>query len=378
MLDAVSPNRGAPSSMTIRANHFPLWSWAVPLAALAVLAVSFALYAGQAGTVVMLVCATFLGAAVAAAVHHAEVIAHRVGEPFGTLVLALAVTAIEAGLIVMLMVSGGPGTAALMRDTVFAAVMIVCNGILGVCLLLGALRHREQTFHIQGASSLLAVLAALVTLTLVMPSFTTTTAGPTYSGFQLLFASIACLVLWGAFVFTQTIRHRDYFVPVGDITAGEHAFPPTNAQALTALGLLFASLVGVVGLTKVLSPAIENAVNYAGAPKAVVGVVVALLVLLPETMAAARAARANQMQTSLNLALGSGIASIGLTVPVIAALASWLGLPLVLGLDPKSLVLLALTFVVAVLTLATGRTNSLQGVVHLTIFAAFIVLAFVP
>jgi Ca2+:H+ antiporter len=353
------------------------WSWLGPLACIAVLG---AVLRWPGGVASAAIAGTALAVAVAAAVHHAEVVAHRVGEPFGTIVLALAVTVIEVGLIVMLMLAGGPGASALARDTVFAAVMIVSNGILGVCLLVGGLRHGEQSFHIQGASSLFAVLAVLVTLTLVLPAFTTTTPGPTYSVGQLAFAGFASLGLYGVFLFVQAIRHRDYFLPVstdGDATL-DHAAPPSVRRAWASFVLLLVSLVAVIGLAKALAPFIESAIADAGVPKAVVGLVIALLVLLPETVAAVRAASANRLQTSLNLALGSGLATIGLTIPTIAALSIWLERPLILGLDPTGLVLLMLTFVVGTLTLGPGRTTVLQGAVHIVILAAFVVLTAIP
>jgi Ca2+:H+ antiporter len=322
-------------------------------------------------------CAAVLIATVFAAVYHAEVVAHRVGEPFGTLVLAVAVTVIEVGLIVSVMLGGGAETSGLARDTVFAAVMIVCNGIVGLCLLSGGVRHYEQGFQVQGASAALAVLAALTTLTLVLPNVTTTAAGPVFSTAQLIFAGAVSLVLYGSFVFVQTIRHRDYFLPV-DTEKGTHAPPPSNATAGISLFLLLASLVSVVGLAKVLTPTLESGVSRAGAPKAVVGIVIAALVLLPEGLAAVRAARANRLQTSLNLALGSALASIGLTIPAVAIVSIALAQPLALGLGLKEEVLLALTLLVGVVTLGTGRTTVLQGIVHLVILAAFLFLAVVP
>ena len=356
----------------------PRWTWTVPLACVAVLLVAL-FFAGGGNAGIALVAGVALSAAVATAVHHAEVIAHRVGEPYGTIVLAVAVTVIEVGLIVMLMLAGGPGASALARDTVFAAVMIVSNGILGLCLLVGGLRHGEQGFHIQGASSLLAVLATLVTLTLVLPTFTTTTPGPTYSTGQLVFAGAASLGLYAVFLFVQTIRHREYFLSAGDDDeAASHAATPSARESWASLALLLLSLVAVVGLAKVLAPFIENAVAAAGAPAALVGVLIALLVLLPETVAAVRAAAANRLQTSLNLALGSGLATIGLTIPAVAVLSVWLDQPLALGLDAKNLVLLVLTFLVGTLTLGTGRTTVLQGAVHIVILAAFVVLTVIP
>jgi Ca2+:H+ antiporter len=319
-----------------------------------------------------------LVATVFAAVYHAEVVAHRVGEPFGTLVLAVAVTVIEVALIVSIMLEGGPDKAGLARDTVFAAVMIVCNGIVGICLLSGGVRHHVQGFQLEGALAALAVLAPLTVLTLIVPNVTTSVVGPVLSTSQLVFAGVVSLVLYGAFVFVQTVRHRDFFLPpmVGDEEA--HTPPPSSRAALVSLGLLLMSLVAVVVLAKALSPTLEAGVTHTGAPKAVVGIMIAALVLLPEGLAALRAARLNRLQTSMNLALGSALASIGLTVPAVAAVSIILGQPLALGLAPKEAVLLGLTLLVSVVTLGTGRTTVLQGVVHLVILAAFLFLSIVP
>jgi Ca2+:H+ antiporter len=318
-------------------------------------------------------------ATIFAAVYHAEVVAHRVGEPFGTLVLAVAVTVIEVALIVSVMVAGGPDKAGLARDTVFAAVMIVCNGIVGLCLLAGGVRHHVQGFQVEGANAAMAVLAALTVLTLIVPNVTTSLPGPVFSTAQLVFASLVSLTLYGSFVFIQTVRHRDYFLPSGQEREDEaHAPPPPNRTAVASLGLLVLSLAAVVGLAKALTPTLESLVDAAGAPKAMVGIVIAGLVLTPEGVAALRAARVNRLQTSLNLALGSALASIGLTIPAVAAVSILYGLPLALGIGNKEAVLLALTLVVGVVTLGTGRTTVLQGVVHLVIFAAFLFLAVVP
>jgi Ca2+:H+ antiporter len=351
------------------------WPWVAPILAWAALITALVTHLGGAFLVVV---ALLLGTAVFAAVHHAEVVAHRVGEPFGTLVLAVAVTVIEVALIVSVMLSGGEAKAALARDTVFSAIMICCNGILGLCLLLGGIRHREQAFQIEGASVALAVLGALAILSLVLPNFTTSAPGPVWSPPQLAFSGVAALVLYGSFVFVQTVRHRDYFLPVGVGKEEAHADPPTNRQALISLGLLLVSLVAVVGLAKVLSPSIEAAVANAGAPPAVVGIIIAALVLLPEGMAATKAAGSNRLQTSLNLALGSALASIGLTIPVLAGIFIVSGRPLVLGLEPKETVLLVLTLFLGTITLGTGKSNLIKGVVHLVVFAAFLFLSVVP
>jgi Ca2+:H+ antiporter len=267
--------------------------------------------------------------------------------------------------------------AGLARDTVFAVVMIVCNGVVGLCLLSGGVRHHEQGFQIQGASAALAVLATLTILTMVVPNFTVGLPGPAFSTAQLVFAAIISLVLYGSFVFVQTLRHRDYFLPLegGDEA---HASPPSPTVALTSLGLLLVSLVAIVGLAKALTPAVEKVIISLGAPKAAVGVTIALLVLMPESLAALRSARANRLQTSLNLALGSALASIGLTIPAVAAVSIMFGQQLDLGLTAKEIVLLALTLLVGVITLGTGRTTVLQGIVHLVIFAAFLFLTAVP
>lgn len=352
----------------------PIWTWLLPALAGALLVAAAALPT---------LLAAWLGAAaligtVLAAVHHAEVVAHRVGEPFGTLVLALAVTVIEVALIISMMATGGPDKAALPRDTIFAAVMIICNGVVGICLLVGGLSHHEQSFRLEGANAALAVLMALATLSLVLPGFTTSAPGPHYTNAQLVFAGLASLALWGLFVFVQTMRHRDYFLPPAGADEDSHAAPPTPRVAWASFGLLLASLVAVVLLAKMLSPQIEAALAAASAPPSALGIAIALLVLLPETWAAVRAARANRLQTSMNLALGSALASIGLTIPAVAAVAIMLGLPLTLGLGGRDIVLLMLTFLVTTVTLVSGRTTILQGGVHLTTFAAFLFLALVP
>jgi Ca2+:H+ antiporter len=352
----------------------PWWTWACPLLGWAVLLAGA--FLGVGGLMAAIAGAVLI-ATVFAAVYHAEVVAHRTGEPFGTLVLAVAVTVIEVALIVSVMIAAPAGKAELARDTVFAAVMIVCNGIVGLSLLWGGARHHEQGFQLQGASAALAVLAALTILTLILPNVAATVPGPSFSTSQLVFAAIVSLLLYGAFVFVQTVRHRDYFLPVG---GGEesHLPPPSDKTAMLSAGLLLAALVAVVGLAKALTPTVESTIGSLGVPQSVVGIVIAGLVLLPEGLAALKAARANRLQTSLNLALGSALATIGLTIPVVAGFSIALGRPLTLGLDQKEEVLLALTLIVGVITLGTGRTTVLQGIVHLAIFAAFLFFAVVP
>lgn len=357
-------------------NVLPRWTWALPVAGSAALA--FVFKAGMPPYFPALLGLILVGV-VFAAVHHAEVIAHKTGEPFGTLILALAVTVIEVSLIVSMML-GSAGKEALARDTVFSAIMIICNGIVGVCLLLGGLRHREQGFHLKGASAAMSLLTVMAVVTLIFPNYAYGTPGPWISSRQLAFIAVVTLVLYGAFVFVQTVRHRDYFlVPGGgDEEDAIHADPPSTKEALISTILLLLSLVVVVGLAKALSPTIEWAVAAAGAPAAVVGVIIAAMVLLPEGLAAARAAQADKLQTSLNLALGSGLASIGLTIPTIAIIFVVMDQPLLLGLGSKDSMMLALTLLVGAQSLATGRTTILQGVIHLVLFASFLFFAIFP
>jgi Ca2+:H+ antiporter len=355
------------------------WTVSVPVLAIIALVLSW----GRTLPVVLVVLiALFLAGAVLAAVHHAEVVAHKVGEPYGSLVLAVAVTVIEVALIVTLMVSGGGKTQSLARDTVFAAVMITCNGILGLSLLIGALRRHVAVFNPEGTGGMFATVATIATLGLALPTFTTSRPGPQFSPAQLAFAAVASLALYLLFVTVQTRRHRDYFLPIttsGEVVdTEEHLEPPTGKATLISLALLLIALIAVVGLAKLESPAIESVVAGANLPHSVVGVVIALLVVLPETIAAVRAALRDRMQTSLNLALGSAMASIGLTIPVIALAMIWLPGPLLLGLGGVQMVLLALTVVVGTLTVVPGRANVLQGGVHLGLLAAFLFLAASP
>jgi Ca2+:H+ antiporter len=339
-----------------------------------------ATWGSKPASVVLVLVAAFLGGSVLAAVHHAEVVAHRVGEPFGSLVLAVAVTVIEVALIVTLMVSSPSDTATLARDTVFAAVMITCNGIVGLSLLVGALRERVASFNAEGTATALATVSTLATLSLVLPTTTTSQPGPEFSSAQLAFAAVASLALYALFVFIQNVRHRDYFLPAGAEEADpeEHAAPPSEREALFSLALLIVALVAVVGLAKIESPAIEDAVAAVGAPPSAVGVVIALLVLLPETLAAGRNARRGRVQTSFNLALGSAMASIGLTIPAIAVASIWLDGPLILGLGSTQIVLLAITVLVSGLTVLPGRATLQEGGVHLVLFGAFLFLAVNP
>ena len=356
--------------------------WRVaPLLGLAV-ALAFSAVGGMtlpplAEAILPLVGLIVLMVVVFAAVYHADVIAHRTGEPYGTLVLTVAVTVIEVALILSIMLAG-EGAPGLARETVFSVIMVVCNGVVGLCLILGGLRYGEQGFRLPGASAYLVVLMPLATLTLVLPTYTTSMAGPFYSSIQLVFVSFVTLALYGVFLYVQTVRHRDYFLSDLGGAAEDHATPPSLHQLWESVALLLVGLVAVVLLAKGVSGSIEEMVVAVGAPLEAVGLLVALLVLLPETVAALRAARRNELQKSLNLALGSSLATIGLTIPAVSLLAIVLKQPLELGIDTKDTVLLVLTFLVSLVTFGGGRTNILPGFVHLVLFAIFVFLIFVP
>lgn len=359
-----------------RSASIPPWSIAAPVACLVLIAAAML---HLSGTFVVILLGAGLISSVISAVHHAEVVAHKVGEPFGTVILALAVTLIEVALLVALMLSGGAETSMLARDTVFATIMIILNGLVGLCLLIGGRQYGVQSFSLQGASTALVTLAAISALTLVLPNYTTTIPGPYYSQGQLGFVAIVSLILYGTFIFVQTVRHRDYFLPT-DAAPDEdtHLPPPSNRITMLSALLLLVALCAVVLAAKTLAPTVEAGVHAARAPAAVVGIIIAAIILLPEGFAAVRAARKNRLQTSLNLTLGSALASIGLTIPAVAIISILFDWPLTLGLATKETVLLVLSLFVASLSLNTGRTTVLQGVVHLVIFAVYLFVAVIP
>ena len=358
----------------------PRSAWIFPALAVSFFAADTALgvsftpsVAGLAFAVVLL---AILFGTVFAAVYHAELIAERIGEPYGTLLLTLAVTIIEVALIATIML-GEKDVPTLARDTVFAVVMIVCNGLVGICILAGGLRYREQDVQVTGSSLFLSVLIVLATITLILPNYTQSTPGPVYSAGQLGFVSVVTVILYGVFLYTQAIRHRDYFISeaAGVADDGTHA---SNRMLVLSIVLLLVSLLAVVLLAKKFSLVVDFATASIGAPPAFAGVLVALLILLPESLAAIAAARKNDLQKSINLALGSSLATIGLTIPAVAVAAYALDKQLVLGLNPQEMVLLVLTFVLSMLTFGTGRTNILFGLVHVVVFAVFVFLVLVP
>ena len=335
-------------------------------------------FVGLMGTGVIfdIIAGILLTGSVLSAVHHAEVVPHKVGEPYGTIILALCITIIEVALIVSLMVAGGKQAITLARDTIFAAVMIILNGIIGICILVGGVKYFEQYFARTSATTYLISIVSILVITLVLPNYTSSINGPYYNNAQLIFVSIACLVIYGVFLMVQTVRHRSYFVPA-DGNAEEH-YTPNKTQAIISFAFLVICLIIVVMLAKGLSGSIEDMVQSMGAPKSLVGVIIAAVILLPEGVAAIRAARNNQIQSSLNLALGSALASIGLSIPAISAVSIMYDIPLVLGLEKKDIILLTLSVFIVMLSLSRGKTNVLYGTVLLVNLAAYIFTVIVP
>jgi Ca2+:H+ antiporter len=350
----------------------PLWTILCPLIGLLLLLLTGKENSGWVNGLLGIV----LISVVLSAVHHAEVVAHKVGEPYGTLILALAITIIEVSLIVTIMLTEGEQGSTLARDTVFAAIMLILTGIIGLCLLVGGYRFKEQVFVKQGVSASLVALTAITILTLVLPNYTTSTPGPVYTTSQLIFVAIVSLVLYLGFVAVQAVRHREYFLPTGE--KDTHAEPPSTPTTVTSLLFLLLALAVVVILSKNLSPAIENIVVSMGAPKSLVGIIIATVILLPEGLAAIRAARRNRLQTSLNLALGSALASIGLTIPAVAIVGYFTGFHITLGIDTKSTLLLILSLFTISISFGAGRTNILQGIVLLVILATYLFTTIVP
>ena len=315
--------------------------------------------------------AVILGAALCV-VRHAEHLAGRLGEPLGTLILTLAVTAIEAASISAVMLHT-QNNVSVVRDTVFAVIMIILNGMVGASLLLGAWRHREQSYNLQGANTYLSVLIPLAVLSLIMPNYTQTTPGPTLSLAQQVFLALFCVGLYALFLAVQTGRHRGYFVLDGEDEAAEHT--AHGGWARHAL-LLVAYLVPVVYLAEQFGRPIDDLIATLHAPVALSGVIIAALVATPEAIGAVRSALANRLQRSMNICLGSLLATIGLTIPLMLLVSHLLGTPIYLGLQNSSFMMLLLTLMLSVVTFASGRTNVLQGAVHVLLFVAYVLLIF--
>lgn len=358
----------------------PRWTIVFPILSVILIALYFSGLLPKDNAAVLIAEVVLLCGTIFAGVHHAEIVADRIGEPFGSILLAVAVTVIEVGLIAMLMLADEGGGVAIARDTVYSAVMLVLTGLLGLVLLLGGRKHYEQTHQVSGTSSYLAVLGTLSALALIIPNYTTTTAGPTYSTAQLAAVATVSILLYGAFLFVQTMRHRDYFLCAVDDSdaASIKAAPPTRAVTGVSLIFLIISLVAVVLQAKMLSPVLHKVIDKAGLPDEFTGVIIATLVLAPESIAAIRASLANRPQTAINLALGSALASVALTIPVITLVAASTDVQLVLGLEAQRSALLVLAMFVSVITLLPGRTSVMQGFVHLGIFVMFLVLSAVP
>jgi Ca2+:H+ antiporter len=308
-----------------------------------------------------------------AVVRHADCLAEIFGEPFGTLILTLAITVIEVLMIAAVMLTG-PQESTLARDTMFAVVMIVFNGMAGLALLLGGLRYHEQTYNLQGANAFLAVIVPLAVLGLVLPNFTSAPGG-TFSTLHEGFLMLMSVGLYAVFLAIQTLRHRHYFVAREEIA--EQAPPPTDLRPAAYHGaLLVLYILPIVLLSKKIALPIDYGVRVLGAPAALVGLLVAVLILAPESLAAVRAALANQLQRSVNLLLGSVLASISLTIPAVLAIGMLTGRSVVLGLEAVDVILLVLTLAISTLTYASGRTNILLGAVHILLFCAYIVFVF--
>lgn len=385
MPHAVSFFESALGGRTMKVDRFvkmPPTAWIYPAGAAlfyvvaSALGFGMSLAPGATGTVLAVLLFPVLFGAIFAAVYHSEVIAHRTGEPYGTLMLTASVTIIEVALITSVMMLGDGSGTTLARDTVYAVVMTVCTGLAGLCIVVGGLRYREQSFRVPGATAYLTVLMVLATLTLVMPNYAQRVSGPSYSQLQLAVVALATVTLYGAFLYIQTVRHRDYFIVPAKQSGGR--FQPSRRQLIVSGALLLLALVVIVLLSKKFAVVVEIGRVAVGAPPQATGLVVAILILLPEGIAAVQAARNNALQKALNLALGSALATIGMTLPAVAIVSLHLGTPLALGLEPAGMVLLALTMLVSTLTFATGRTHVLHGLVHLVIFAAFILFSFQP
>lgn len=314
---------------------------------------------------------------VMSAVHHSEIIAHRVGEPFGTIILAVAITVIEVSIIISLMMSGGQEALSLARDTVYSATMLILNGIVGLCLFIGGLKHHEQNFSKHSVTIALVSLVSIVFFTLIFPAFTKSIEGPYYSTPQLIFVSAACLIIYSFFLFAQTTRHREYFLSSGEKEDDNTNMISNRVFTISFLFLLF-SLGIVVLLAKTLTPVIESVIISNNLPVTLVGVIIAAIILLPEGIAAIIAARSNRLQTSLNLALGSALASIGLTIPCVSVVCIILNMKVILGLDIKSIFLLGLSIITVMLSLSSGRSNIVYGVVLLVNLLAFVFLIIYP
>ncbi len=310
-------------------------------------------------------------------VRHADHLSARLGEPFGTLILTLSVTAIEVVSVSAVMLHG-ENNPTLARGTLFSVVMIILNGMVGLSLLIGAWRHREQHYNLQGANTYLGLIIPLAVLSLILPNYTLSTLGPTLSTGQSIFLMAISVGLYGAFLIVQTGRHRGYFAADGEGESGGRgrATPAISRPLLIHAALLGAYMLPVVFLAEQLARPVDYLIETLNAPIGLGGLIMALLVATPEGIGAVRAALHNHLQRAVNIFLGSVLSTIGLTVPAILAISFATGHSLILGLQHSDFVMLLLTLAVSVVTFASGRTNVLQGIVHLVLFAAYLLLIF--
>ncbi|REK13104.1 MAG: calcium:proton antiporter [Planctomycetota bacterium] len=308
-------------------------------------------------------------------VRHADALAVKLGEPYGTLILPLAVISIEVVMISAVMLTGGDNPT-LARDTMFAVLMIVLNGMVGTTLLVGGLRHREQEYNLQGANAFLSVIIPVAGLGLILPRFTESTPDASPSTFLAVFLIVVSILLYGIFLAMQTTRHRDFFTQPGDANGGHdpHGAAPRSVGFHAVLLVL--SMLPIVVLSKSMAKVIDHGIETAGAPAPLGGFLVAVLVLAPEGLGAVRAALSNQLQRTMNICLGSALATIGLTVPAVLTIGLITGKVVELGLGDVDLILLVLSLAVSVVTFSGVRTNVVQGAVHLVLFAAYVVAIF--
>ncbi|SBT10326.1 putative ionic transporter y4hA [Candidatus Propionivibrio aalborgensis] len=363
-----------------------IWPYALPIIALsfAVAMHGFAAanpHSALREELAIIICAVvLLVPSVLAALHHADSAARRLGEPYGTLLLTLSVTTIEVSIIVSMMLNG-TGNPTLAREAVFSAVMLVCSGGVGFCLMLGALRHGEQEHNMQGTSAYLAVLLVLSVLTLILPNFTLSTESGTYSTGQLVFISTLSVLLYIAFLYIQTVRHRGHFLDAGVQPQIHHiAEQPSTAPLWASVLFLLAGLAAVVLLAEQVADGTERGLSAIGVlrPDAIVGALIATLVLMPEFLTSLKAARINHLQHSINAMLGSALASMALTIPAVVAVCLFTRRELILGLDNRDSTLLVLALTLCIVSFGTGRTNVLTGIVHLVIFFAYLMLLVIP
>lgn len=350
------------------------WTTSIPLLA-------FILYLSgllDNNPVFQIIAGVLLMLCVMSAVHHSEIVAHRVGEPFGTIILAVSITVIEVAIIISLMITGGKEYAAFARDTVYAAVMLILNGIVGLSLFFGGRKFHTQTFSPHSVKIALVSLVSIVAFTMILPTFTNSEAGPYYTERQLLFEIFACLIIYTAFISAQTNRHREYFISDSSDTAENIKHSISNVSLAISIIFLLISLIIVVLLAKSLSPQIEQIIVSNGLPKSLVGIIIAAVILLPEGIAAVSAARNNRLQTSLNLSLGSAIASIGLTIPAVSVASYIYDFPLILGLEILPIILLVISIFTVMVSLIGGRSNSVYGVVLLVNLLAYVFLTINP